>query len=94
MSRCIGEVTKAPAESRAFAIDWSPDLGSATVSTSTWAVSDGVTQDAESETTTTTTIRVSGGTDGGIYILTNTITTSGSETLIAYLVLRVEAPPS
>ena len=63
-----------------YTIDWSDELGSETVSTSTWLM-DGPTNDSDSSTTTTTSITVSksGGT------AKNTITTSGGRTLVKRL---------
>lgn len=82
--------TKDPQESRAYAIDWSDHLGSATISTSTWAVSQGsVTAASESETTTVATVVVSGGTIGETAELCNTITTSAGETLEQSIRIRV-----
>lgn len=51
-----------------------------TIATSVWAVPDGITQDSETETATTTTIWLSGGTLGQQYTIVNTITTTGGRT--------------
>jgi hypothetical protein len=63
-----------------YAIDWSDWLGSDTISTSTWTVPTGITEDSESETTTVATIWLSGGTAGVKYDLVNEIVTAGSRT--------------
>lgn len=62
-----------------YAIDWSDILTDegVTISTSTWIVPSGITKDSESNSTTATSIVVSGGTIGELYTLTNIITTSG-----------------
>lgn len=67
---------KSPASIFDYTIDWTDELGGDTIVTSTWAVDNGLTQDSESETTTTTTIFVSGGVAGTVYQLTNTITSA------------------
>ena len=66
-----------------YTLDWADDLGSETISTSTWEC-DGVTNDADSNTTTTTTITVSE-TNG---TAKNTITTSDSRTLVYRIKFR------
>ena len=48
-----------------------------TITASTWTVPSGITKVSDSFTDTTTTIRLSGGTEGESYIITNTIETSG-----------------
>lgn len=64
-----------------YAINWSDFLAGDSIATSTWAVSpSGLTIDSETETTTVTTVWVSGGTVGVEYLLTNTITTAGGRT--------------
>lgn len=70
---------KEPQEVKTFTIDWSDWLGNLTISTSTWSIPAGITNDADSNTTTTTLITLSGGTWGATYELSNTITAiSGS----------------
>lgn len=52
-----------------------------TISTSAWTLSStGITKDSDSNTNTTTSIIVSGGTAGEDYELTNRISTSNSQT--------------
>lgn len=63
-----------------YSIDWSDWLGSDTISTSTWEVDSGITEDSNSNTDTVTTIWLSGGTAGKKYELTNRITTTGGRT--------------
>jgi len=80
-------IDKDPSAILSYTLDWADWLPSgSTVSTSTWAIST-ITGDASpltsvttTNTGTTTIIKVSGGTVGKIYTLTNTITTSGSLT--------------
>lgn len=56
---------KDPQAVRDYGVDWSRDLGTATISTSTWTVIAGtVTVVTSSRTTTTTTVRLAGGADG------------------------------
>ncbi len=56
--------------------DWSRDLGSDTISTSTWESAGGLTLSGASSTTTTATVTVTG-TDGDA---TNKVVTAGSKT--------------
>lgn len=63
-----------------YEIDWSLWLGVGSISSSVWFVPDGITKDSESNTTTTTTIWLSGGAVGVAYLLTNRIVTAGGRT--------------
>lgn len=70
---------KGDQETLDFGIDWSDvmtDEG-VTISSSTWVVPTGITEESNSYSTTGTTIVLSGGTAGTAYKLTNVITTSG-----------------
>ncbi len=62
-----------------FVLDWSKELASAsdTIATSTWTVPTGITLASSSNTTTTATAWLSGGTLGAKYIVTNRIVTAG-----------------
>ena len=71
---------KARGETLDYKIDWSDWLSSETISTSSWAVSSGIIKDSDTNTTTTATVWVSGGTLGSLYTVTNTIVTSASRT--------------
>jgi len=62
-----------------YEVDWSTWLGADTISTSTWVVPAGLTEDSSSNTTTTATIVVSGGSVGS-YTATNRITTAAGLT--------------
>lgn len=63
-----------------YTLDWSSWLSGDTISTSTWTVPSGITQDSESETTTTATIWLSGGTAGQRYTCVNKVVTSAGRT--------------
>lgn len=63
-----------------YQVDWSPWLGVDTITTSDWIVPTGITKQSETNTATTATIWLSGGTAGTKYQLTNRITTAGGRT--------------
>lgn len=65
-----------------YTIDWSAWLTTIndTIITSTWDMADGPTWVDETFTDTTTTIWLSGGTDGTLYAISNTIATEGGRT--------------
>jgi len=64
-----------------YQFDWSDWLASGeTISTSAWIVPTGITEDSDSNTTTTTTIWLSGGTAGALHEITNRIVTNSSRT--------------
>lgn len=89
----LGSRTKDPADIRNYAIDWSPWLtsqGSDTISTSTWS-GGGLTIAASSNTATTATAKVSGGTAGRSYTVSNTIVTAtGTQTRKVSFQLNVD----
>jgi hypothetical protein len=72
---------KDPDEIQSYTFRWAKELSGETISTSTFLLPDGLTSAATSGSDSTRTIRVSGGTDGSQYRITNRITTSGSRTL-------------
>jgi len=63
-----------------YTIDWETWLGSDTISTSTWTVPSGITKNTDTNTTTTTTIWLSGGTAGISYDLLDRIVTAAGRT--------------
>lgn len=73
---------KDPAAVLDYELDWSTWLAtvSDTIATSTWTADTGITVDDESNTTTTATVWLSGGTAGVTYSLVNRITTAGGRT--------------
>lgn len=72
-----------------YQINWAPYLGADTISTSTWIVPDGITEVTNTNTATTTTIWLSGGTVGSRYALTNRITTSNGRTDDRSITIRI-----
>ena len=63
-----------------YVVDWTTWLNGDTIATSVWTVPSGITQDSESESTTSATVWLSGGTVGETYQLVNRITTAGGRT--------------
>lgn len=84
--------TKDPNDERYYGLDWSDELGTDQVASSTWAVSPGGGANMliyeQSFTPTQTVVWVSGGVAGTHYRLTNTITTQDgqirTESLLVY----------
>jgi hypothetical protein len=83
--------TKDPNDVDSFGINWATRLDGDLISTSDWIVPTGLTEDSASNTTTTTTIWLSSGTDGDDYEITNRITTTGGRTLDQTVKLKVRA---
>lgn len=81
---------KEPTEVASFSIDWSDWLGALTISTSTWSLPAGITNDSDTNTTTTTLITLSGGTWGETYELSNTITASNGEVETRWIIIRIQ----
>lgn len=71
---------KDPDETIDFAFNWSAFLGADTISSVTFVLPDGLTSEDESNTTTTATIFVSGGTACCSYRITCRIVTAGGRT--------------
>ena len=71
---------KDPNEVLDYTIDWEEWLDSDTISTSNWTVATGITQDSASNTATTATIWLSGGTASIRYTATNRIVTAAGRT--------------
>jgi len=59
-----------------YTIDWADWLETDLISTSTWTVPSGLTEGTHTNTTTTTTAWISGGTEGVVYEITNHIVTA------------------
>lgn len=71
---------KDPDEVLDFKINWLDWLGEDTISSSTWTVPDGITEDSSTNDAATTTIWVSSGVLAADYDLTNRIVTAGGRT--------------
>lgn len=80
-----------PHEVLDYLVDWSDQLDTGdTISTSGWTVTpSGPTLSIQSNTTTTATTFLAGGTSGVDYTLENTITTAGGRTFQGHLLLRI-----
>jgi hypothetical protein len=86
----IGSFFKKPTEVKTFSIDWADRLDTGDgVATSTVAVDTGITLDQDTESGDVVTVKLSGGTLGNDYLVTNTVVTDNGLTLIAQLMVRV-----
>ena len=74
-----------------YGFDWDDEYLETgdTVSTSAWTVPTGITKDSDSNTTTATTIWLSGGTLGTSYVLVNTVVTAGGRTAVRAFTLTI-----
>ena len=86
--------SKLPGEKLDFTIDWETALDGATISSSTFTVPTGIVRESTSKTSTTTTIKVSGGTLNTEHDITNTVETSDGLMLVRVLRIVVGAIPS
>ena len=74
-----------------YTVDWTSWLAAAeTVSTSTWVVEAGITQNSASNDTTSGTIWLSGGTVGEEYRVTNRVATNQGRTDDRTILIRVK----
>ena len=81
--------TKSDDEVLDYAVDWSDWLNSDTISSSSWS-SSAVTIDSDTNSTTTATVWLSGGTSGDIDQVTNQIVTAGGRTAERSFNLTIE----
>lgn len=73
-------VPKDPSDALDYTMNWADWLvGGATITAATFTVETGITKGAESNTTTTAKVRLSGGTVGGQYTITCQVTLSTGE---------------
>lgn len=88
----LGWREKDPADTRIYTIDWSPWLSrlGTTISSSSWIVQAGVTNVQQSNTTTSTSIELSGGVDGQEYVIENTVVTVAGQTKKVKFTLMVK----
>lgn len=82
---------KDPDEVLDYIRDWSALLDGDTISTSTWTADDGIIVDSSSNTTTTATIWLSGGTVNQNYSVVNRIVTAGGRTHEKTLTFKIRA---
>ena len=80
---------KSQSEVLDYVEDWATWLGADTISSSAWSVTGGLVVDTETNTTTTATVWLSGGTFGATGEATNTIVTAGGRTATSILTVRV-----
>jgi hypothetical protein len=64
-----------------YELSWATQLGTDTITSATWIVPAGIVKDSESNTTTTATVWLSGGTAGQQYQITCRVTTAGDRQL-------------
>ena len=65
---------KGPAATLDYSFDWSPYLGTDTITASSWTVPAGITGSNQAFTTTGTSIRLTGGSIGVEYVVVNSVT--------------------
>ena len=82
--------SKRPDEVRDYRNDWSAFLGVDTIATSA-ITADGVTVDSDTYDDTSITVWLSGGTDGALATITNTITTAAGRVETEVFTLRIRA---
>jgi len=80
---------KDPQATLDYPCSWAPWLGTDTISSVTWTVPAGITQTAATNTTTSATIWLSGGTVGTRYTIVCRITTAAGRIDERSLIVRV-----
>ena len=73
-----------------YTVNWADWLGVDTISSSSWTVPTGLTEDSDSNTDQTATVWLSGGTVGQTYEVVNSIVTAAGREDDRTIVIRVE----
>ena len=91
MSTLLSWPAKDPNEILDYQIQWSPRLRTDTISTSTFSLktANGVSIDSQSNTTTTSTVWLSGGTAGGTAVINCRIVTAAGRTMDQTVYLEI-----
>ena len=89
--------SKTADEDKDYTLDWSKDLGTDTIASSTWAVESDRSRSSPAPPRAKLTPPllwdgISGGTPGQNYLLVNTITTVGEREMEQRLVISIDAP--
>lgn len=83
---------KDPDEVLDYSIDWSGRLsGDDTISLSVWTVPDGITNEEEDKSGATTTLWLSGGSEGQTYSFLNRVTTVGGRVMDQTVTLKIKS---
>jgi len=82
--------TKDPNAVLDYSIDWTRWLAGDQIATSEWMIPSGLTKMADSKTSTSATVWLSGGSVGQSYTVTNRITTAAGRTEDRSFTIRVE----
>lgn len=86
----MADFTKDPDDVLDYGFDWSLWLGvNETISTSTWILSPGITQNSATNTNTATTVWLSSGVAGTPYSVTNRVVTNQGRTVDRTMTIRV-----
>ncbi len=80
MSQAFAQIVKDPDAVLDYQFNWASWLGADTIASSSWTVPAGITQDSATNTTTTSTIWLSGGTAQTKYPVINRIVTAAGRT--------------
>jgi len=81
---------KDPAEVLDYSLNWLANLGTDTITNSTWAISDsGLVETDSSQTASIATIWLSGGTLNQTYSVKNTIITAGGRTFTQTVNIKI-----
>ena len=85
----VVEVEKDPDETIDVTLDYTALLNGATISSSSWSLASGITSPSSSNTTTATTLRVTGGTLGQKYKAKNTIEATSGQIFVRRVVFML-----
>ena len=89
MSRRIARLEQDKDEAIAYTMNWAGDLNSSTLAAVTWTIPSALTNESQSNTTTTATVRLSGGTAGQVYKVECSVTSATGEDMQAHFLLAI-----
>lgn len=90
MSIRVGRVDKDKDEAIAYTFDFAADLNGSTITSVSWSVPSGITNESTTATSSTASIRLSGGRPGTTYKIEPTATLVSGEILQAHILVTVQ----
>lgn len=82
-------LTKQAGATLDYSIDWSGDLNGDTIASSSWTANGGCVVASDTNTTTLSTVVISGGEKGATVEAVNTITTTSNKTHVGAVTVRI-----
>ena len=89
MSRRIARLQQDKDEAIAYTMNWAADLNNSTLSAVNWTIPSALTNESQSNTTTSASVRLSGGIAGQEYKIECSVTSAAGEDMQAHFLLTI-----